>query len=617
MKSPIQPGDEFLAELHRLLMARAENDMSPEQIERLESLVVSNSEARKSYVEYMLDTSSLHWWAVGENESSCPTEVALACNLQVQSPELTTTGKPAVVPQTPSATHVRWLAIACFLGGVLLTSALLGLWFGGGGRSAQGQLAEGAGRDPSPTAVLVSANGCAWAGERSPFLNSSCNNVGLGEEISLYEGIAEFRLTSGVSLSIEGPATVVLTSPRSLDLQHGKLTVYVPWSAESFRVSTGCSQVVLADGEIGVHSRGNQVTVHAFSGNALIHPLPSQSQPRYSGDKVEDALCNSLEAFASESQLPAGAEFGPVMVSMGRALRLSYDSDSTKVLEWRSAQKTDFASRLSMAGSLPVSSAYVEAIKKAGPLAYWRFESLAQDTVENEVSAGHDLSIVGHVRHAGTRENWSLDLGRPGYYGYCLCKEPLQFSESGDYTIELWAKPSHLHHAGMFVLIEEIVEGNQKRKDALSLETLASNFMYHDKKYTQRFRYMHGPPGGRRVDQSTSCMSKSPYQPRRWHHLVAVKNADRLQLYVDGQLVSKQSDATRFTAPLYAVVGTRYLERLRGKTRDFVTFVGQLDEIAVYDRALVHSEIIKHYKNIVWEPNQRSGNPGVALLSLR
>jgi hypothetical protein len=57
----------------------------------------------------------------------------------------------------------------------------------------------------TPAAFLTSSTGCAW-GAGSSKLQTVGSSVDLGDEISLQEGIAEFRLASGVYVSVEGPA---------------------------------------------------------------------------------------------------------------------------------------------------------------------------------------------------------------------------------------------------------------------------------------------------------------------------------------------------------------------------------------------------------------------------
>ncbi|MEX0642694.1 MAG: LamG domain-containing protein [Pirellulales bacterium] len=625
MKADQSQDENALRDLQQLIADRALLELAPDEARRLESLVLNNAKARRLYVEYMLDTSSLHWWAGGDatlSEMASAASAGMLSSVGLVSESNSDMGRPNCleVPtngldpdistfeasgETMLANSLDleagmwgpWQPALCFsLGALAATTLALGIaWSALSYSKPASQLAQTA-VPSSPVAVLVSGNACDWGKDFQVAADIRDGNIRLGEEITLYQGIAEFRLSSGVSLSIEGPAALVLTSPMSLVMQHGKLTTYVPWSVGDFRVRSSCCQVVASDAEFGLQSNGNRVEIHAFAGDALVSPLPTDEPTRDDGE----ADVSADESLAYEAQLPVDSELSRVVVPMGRALKLGYDDNSTRVLSWRNAEEADFAARLSMAGPLPVTRQYVKAIKQAKPLAYWRFESIAGKQVANEVADTNTLKIRGAVRLTGSRENQSIEFGRPGERGYCTGKEPIEFRGNGEYSVELWAKPSHSHRAGMLTFAERIV--NRNRKAAFSLETLSSGFSYRGIKQKQRIRFVHSVPPGLSVNRSSSCIAESPYEPRRWHHIVAVKEEDKLQLYIDGALSGTQSDSTRFDFPFFVVLGTRLLERTNDRSRDFVTFVGQLDEVAIYDHALSREEVSRHYHLIEWDP---------------
>ena len=85
--------------------------------------------------------------------------------------------------------------------------------------------------------------------------------------MTLQEGIAEFRLSSGVQLSLEGPAAVVMTSSSSLVLQYGKLTAYVPDATTDFKVMAGGGiRLNASRAAFGVDLAGADTEIHVFSG---------------------------------------------------------------------------------------------------------------------------------------------------------------------------------------------------------------------------------------------------------------------------------------------------------------------------------------------------------------
>jgi hypothetical protein len=77
--------------------------------------------------------------------------------------------------------------------------------------------------------------------------------------------------------------------------------------------------------------------------------------------------------------------------------------------------------------------------------------------------------------------------------------------------------------------------------------------------------------------------------PDRWHHVAAVFDGSRLTVYLDG--VAENSVATT-VAPGSGTASVK----LGGRGDDtFQRLQGDLDEAAIYDRALTAAEIEKHY----------------------
>ena len=77
----------------------------------------------------------------------------------------------------------------------------------------------------------------------------------------------------------------------------------------------------------------------------------------------------------------------------------------------------------------------------------------------------------------------------------------------------------------------------------------------------------------------------------QWHHIVAVKNATHISIYVDGQKTSvPKSYPSGFGSSTALNIG--YLN-LGGHYR----YHGLLDEVAIYNRALTSSEILDHYNS--------------------
>lgn len=103
-------------------------------------------------------------------------------------------------------------------------------------------------------------------------------------------------------------------------------------------------------------------------------------------------------------------------------------------------------------------------------------------------------------------------------------------------------------------------------------------------------RFVHRTPASGVVLEGSNLVAGWPYQVRSWQHLAAVKNGDRISLWLDGRLSSEQSDASLLNENMQIVIGQLYVSRPERR------FVGQIDEVAIYDRCLSAKEIKSRIK---------------------
>jgi hypothetical protein len=112
---------------------------------------------------------------------------------------------------------------------------------------------------------------------------------------------------------------------------------------------------------------------------------------------------------------------------------------------------------------------------------------------------------------------------------------------------------------------------------------------YSSIEHPGRVRFLHRDPPSGDPAAGTSCFSSEPYKLRKWQYIVAVKDDTEMRLYVDARLVASAADATEMSDSLELLVGQM------DRHRDWRPFVGQLDELAFYNRALSEEEIQHHF----------------------
>lgn len=579
-------------ELDTLCGIARDGELTPQQFARLEEILAENPHAREHYVQFF----QLHAWLTRQ-------EFELEKPIRGDSPDLLVSGLASegspvdlqAVHSSRSGRPGMKVVSALWLnyGPVLTVAALLFLMFGfwSSRREVQElrsrvarESAEGHGE--LPVAYLTLANGCAWGDGDLPVVRKVGTAIGVGDELTLHEGIAEFRLENGVRMSIEGPASIVLSSPNSMLLQYGKLTTHVPRHASEFKILAAACRLVTHDGECGVALSGDRLDVHVFSGEVrVINTLVATD--------FGDLLLNEGGSVVADDD----GFFAKAIITAGRSLALMSEGDALKVEGWGKVVPSMFATKLSASGNLPVTEEYVNAVNELKPVGYWRFESLEAGVAKNEIPSGINLRLVGDMKLEGSPQNRVLQSGHNLTHSYLIGDKPFDAISGTDYSIEFWMKPSHFHRGGVVTLLQspEVERGQH----AMLIEAFGS-FGSFQARNPNRIRFLHRDPPGAELSVGTSCFSRRPYLARRWQHVVATKRSDFMRLFVNGKLVAKEPDSTYLASDLSLVVGcTAGFDEDRH-------FFGEIDELAVYDFAITEADILRHYESIHWTSKQEA-----------
>lgn len=442
-----------------------------------------------------------------------------------------------------------------------------------------------------PVAYLTTANGCNW-GDALLTRSVVGSPVKSGDALTLQEGIAEFQLASGVHLSIEGPAGLVLISPNSLILQYGRLTTHVPDSVTDFKVLAGACRLSGRATEFGVYLAGGNVDVHVFSGQVLA----TNASFMESRGGIEDAF--TINGLVEDGVIDQIGILHETTVPGGRSLSLADGGETVHITSWGVSDDTKFATRLPVAESLPVGKAYVDAIRASSPVGYWRFESIDGGVVNNEISDRLDLQTVGNLRLVGDATNRAVELGQSDSDGYLATVDPTDDFSRSDYSVEVWLRPSHVHIGVAVTLAGDSPKTHDERPAFyLELQGSANHASSFSDMYPGTIRFLNRDPPGRMRQSGTSCFSDKLYLSRCWQHVVAVKEGAKMRLYVNGALAASADEDNALALGLRVIVGqaTRSSKQSR--------FVGQLDELSMYNRALTEAEIQQHFEAVHGPPH--------------
>lgn len=86
----------------------------------------------------------------------------------------------------------------------------------------------------------------------------------------------------------------------------------------------------------------------------------------------------------------------------------------------------------------------------------------------------------------------------------------------------------------------------------------------------------------------------------RWHHVVATWDSDQVELYLDGKMVSRNTDQREARGPTFQGINVRIGKTGSGTTpsggRNLMPFRGWMDEMALWGRSLTAAEITQQYR---------------------
>ena len=260
------------------------------------------------------------------------------------------------------------------------------------------------------------------------------------------------------------------------------------------------------------------------------------------------------------------------------------------------ASESDFVSARSAGfDALRIGDKYVHAVLDSKPSIYWRFEELNGELpqyIENEGSApGMNAIMFGKPSWRRYGSNHVVELGNSASSSF-QTMEPWPAKPLDEYTVELWVKPQLFHHGEVICLHDKEALEDGRHQHTLMLEVTAQHYFTHrlSKSPSNRFRFVHRKLDDPKPISATNLFAEQPYEPRVWQHVVAQKKGDRQMLWIDGVLSGERDNPVPLTDNVGILVGQVYPNSV------YRRFVGQVDEIAIYERCLTQQEMRQHIK---------------------
>lgn len=546
----------LIKELDELLASYCEGHLNDEGKRRLAALLESSREARRYYLHYL----DLHMDLVRRVfEHRMP-------------------ANPLSRPSDGLFNH--WLRAAAVF---LLAAIAWIVWWqlrDPAGGSPHPDPSPGNIRAAAPFAFIGNAQDAAWNAPTSPAVGSLLGPTAL----ELFRGRLRLDFFNGAALTIEAPASLALETIDRIALHRGKIAARIPNGDLSFTVEA--PQAVLVN-------MGTEFAVTVDDeGRSLVHVLKGEVAVSLLGPGATTSKERSAEEGESLIIDP--------QVKAIRSLVLDDLARFTTTLE---------------AAPIPlrVTPAYVAAVKASRPLGYWRFEKFQrQRLIPNEMGPRHPVRTRTPLQLEG-EENRCVRFAPDQPDVVLMTKEGFDgIHADGEYTLELWMNPASHHWAGLAALVrpDETVNPAKeydKQKDRrqlpepciMALECMPAReskcWLAHE---PRAIRFFHRWPAEDWKHGSTNTFTTKPYTPGQWHHLVAVREKDKLSLYHNAELERRvrvephQDDET-----YHLLIGRCSITASNGKFGSRA-FSGRIDEVALYDRALTADEVRRHFELI-------------------
>lgn len=588
----------FSAELLTLCGQMRDQTISDEQTQRLNRILAESKAARQFYLQFMAVTAGLESRQTNPlsnaDDSASGTDVDLLLDLlrmeqdalaEVVCPDQADRVKPFspklsgksqsnqplselldsdlvlyVAGRAVRSQPAKWLAAAALVAlGVLLAVQFIGPTAAPGpdplatAPNEPGVLAPVLPEVTSPTvATLTKTNNAKWAPSAAGALAFG-SPLHAGQRLTLTAGFAEITTNRGAIAILEAPCTVeLIDNANAIRLHSGKMVGICETDAsKGFLVRTPHMDVTDLGTRFGVQvDDQREAGVFVFEGSVTASQVGDQT--------------NSLE---------------PTLLAAGQGQRID-----------RSGQVSTFTgidAAKAFAKTMDRSRLYESLVLGDEPLIYYRMDNVVDGLQRNAAGDRYHAKVYGDVLSKQEAGRSFLSLNAFG--DYLQAQAPIaELRGAASYTLECWVR-SNKYGFGSICSLNAL---NEQNRDLLNtsarLETTPERGVIGPEK---RLRFVHSntinhaqADGGPR--RFTDIHSLKPHALNRWMHVAAVKSGPELRLYVDGLLVSEGEETTNLLdIDVRATIGqfsTEKEEQL-ARTRQFI---GQIDELAIYDHAL-------------------------------
>lgn len=372
--------------------------------------------------------------------------------------------------------------------------------------------------------------------------------------ISLEQGWLTVQTMKGVCVTFDAPFKAVLSDIDRIHLDKGLARVRVPDGAEGFRLESPAFDVVDLGTEFAAKvNEDGTGTCRVFEG------------------KADVSLLDSVGEVKRTKRLTAS-----------KSVQISPASDAIQMIQEKDTDYPDI--KQAPRPTLALTPTYAADVLAMAPAGYWRFETITEGRLPDEVPGGPGMWALGSAKIAAENGgNHSGELTRIDKAEHFKIQGGAPAVFKGDFSISYFVQLSWLQNFAMISAMryDESVKGHpfilQCYAD-LSKKGIKGSALH---------AVLRDPPAW---DGGAEIVGAALLRPLHWHHIAATRADGMVTLYLDGAPVARK---TAGSMPLDC--REIFIGRLNGNTsqsrNEARGMVGHIDELAVFPRALTDEEI--------------------------
>ncbi|QTN33290.1 hypothetical protein HZ994_13530 [Akkermansiaceae bacterium] len=376
-------------------------------------------------------------------------------------------------------------------------------------------------------------------------------------KIAQENGWLGIQTLTGVSITFTAPFRATIVSPNRVFVEKGQARVLVPEGAEGFVMESRAFEVL----DLGTEF---VTTVNADGTGS----------------------CRVFEGMADVSFLNGLRQTSAThRVNAGESVRIS---PSQRSMEPLADKATDYLElKVPPKPILALKPSYPTDVLALGPTDYWRFSCMKGQKVENEIHGRPEIIAFGDVSiDTETGGNHSGRLKYQKNNGAFVTAETTPRSLGGDFTVAMFVQLDWLQNYTLFASSRWTEDPAQPRGNQLLFKAYAS-FEQSGLQGTGLYAVFRDKPAW---DGGTEIFGNRLMRPKFWHHVALARNSGEAVLYLDGNPVARQC------IPAIPIdFDHLYIGRSDSPHRppEFLErgLIGNIDELAIFDRMLSEAEI--------------------------